>query len=220
MTGKEDVLVERFKSDERYSKALRRRFSQRSQPISLAHRHAGPSPVSNAPSFPGDSPYDRYRNGDDPNAISESVKRGKALFFSERLECFHCHGGFDFTGSVDYLDKGFAEVEFHNTGLYNLKGQFSYPRPISASTTSPTRTRTSANSKRPRCATSRFTTPLHARWQRRDVGGRDRPLTAPAAAPSRPNPTRGSASDNPNKSEFVKHFDLTAEERNDVSWNS
>src|ERR1035437_3651969 len=77
----------------------------------------------------GDSPYDRYKNGDDRNAISEPAKRGEALFFSERLECFHCHGGFNLTGTVDYLDKGFAEVEFHNTGLYNLAGKFSYPPP-------------------------------------------------------------------------------------------
>lgn len=46
-----------------------------------------------------------------------SPKRREGLFFNERLECFHCHGGFSFTGSVDYLDNGFAEVEFHNTGL-------------------------------------------------------------------------------------------------------
>ena len=30
---------------------------------------------------------------------------------------------------MDYLGKGFAEVEFHNTGLYNRKGKFSYPLP-------------------------------------------------------------------------------------------
>ena len=69
----------------------------------------------------------RAKKGDDPNAISASAKRGEALFFGEQLECFHCHGGFNFTGSVDYLGKGFAEVEFHDTGLYNLAGRFSYP---------------------------------------------------------------------------------------------
>jgi len=49
------------------------------------------------------------------------------LFFSERLECFHCHGGFNFTGTLNYLGKGIAEVEFHDTGLHDLKGKRSYP---------------------------------------------------------------------------------------------
>jgi cytochrome c peroxidase len=46
---------------------------------------------------------------------------------SEATECFHCHGGFNFTGTVDYEGKGFAEVEFHNNALYNIDGQGAYP---------------------------------------------------------------------------------------------
>lgn len=44
------------------------------------------------------SPYDRYRWQDDPNAISESAKRGEILFSSgERGGCFQCHGGWNFS---------------------------------------------------------------------------------------------------------------------------
>src|SRR5690606_31493864 len=75
----------------------------------------------------GDSPYDRYRRGEDPEAISVEAKRGESLFFSEKLECFHCHGGLNLTATINYFGKGFAEVEFHNTGLYNIAGEFSYP---------------------------------------------------------------------------------------------
>ncbi|MEO0410202.1 MAG: MbnH family di-heme enzyme [Cyanobacteria bacterium P01_A01_bin.135] len=73
------------------------------------------------------SPYDRYRYGGDPSAISASAKRGEALFNSERLECFHCHSGFNFSDSVKHERLAFEEVAFHNTGLYNLNGSGAYP---------------------------------------------------------------------------------------------
>jgi cytochrome c peroxidase len=53
-----------------------------------------------------DSPYDRFRAGDD-NALSEAALRGFDLFFGEKGDCFHCHGGTHFT-----------DDEPRNTGLY------------------------------------------------------------------------------------------------------
>ena len=57
----------------------------------------------------------------------DSAKRGLDLFFSEELECFHCHGGFNFSQSTIHQGKAFTEIEFHNTGLYNIDGQGAYP---------------------------------------------------------------------------------------------
>ena len=128
MSGKEAVLLERLKGDALYRKLFAQAFPSEVDPFSI-HSITQAIASFERTILSGDSPYDRYRLGDDPEAIPESAKRGEALFFSERLECFHCHGGFNLTGTVDYLDKGFAEVEFHNTGLYNLKGTFSYPPP-------------------------------------------------------------------------------------------
>jgi cytochrome c peroxidase len=48
---------------------------------------------------------------------------------TKAIAFLHCRGGFNFTGSVDYLGKGFAEVEFRISGLYNRKGRFSYQEP-------------------------------------------------------------------------------------------
>jgi len=73
------------------------------------------------------SPYDRYTYEGDPSALSEAALRGKELFFSERLECFHCHGGFNFSDSVTHAGSTFTETMFHNTGLYNLGGTGAYP---------------------------------------------------------------------------------------------
>jgi cytochrome c peroxidase len=44
----------------------------------------------------GNSPYDRYKAGDH-QALSESAKRGLALFESERVNCVTCHVGHNFT---------------------------------------------------------------------------------------------------------------------------
>ena len=75
----------------------------------------------------GNSPYDRYRFGGDRTAISEAAKRGEKLLNSERLECFHCHGGVNFTDSVMHERLAFKEIAFHNTGLYNIDDKGAYP---------------------------------------------------------------------------------------------
>jgi cytochrome c peroxidase len=74
------------------------------------------------------SPYDRYHYNREDDAISDSAKRGETLFFNQHLSCFRCHGGFNFSG--DSAGEGRRrEVEFHNTGLYNVPGKVSYPAP-------------------------------------------------------------------------------------------
>jgi cytochrome c peroxidase len=76
------------------------------------------------------SPYDRYRYGNDPNAISDAAKRGEILFFSgERTACFQCHGSWNLNGALRYDGGSPPRVAFLNTGLYNIRGDFSYPAP-------------------------------------------------------------------------------------------
>jgi cytochrome c peroxidase len=75
------------------------------------------------------SPYDSYHYGGDDAAEPEAAKRGEILFFSQPLRCFRCHGGFNFSDATAAAGNPFREVEFHNTGLYNLTGRFSYPAP-------------------------------------------------------------------------------------------
>jgi cytochrome c peroxidase len=75
------------------------------------------------------SPYDRYHYGGDDTAVTESTKRGEILFFSQQLSCFRCHGGFNFSGDSVSERHAVTELEFHNTGLYNLPGALSYPAP-------------------------------------------------------------------------------------------
>src|SRR5215831_15377880 len=76
------------------------------------------------------SPYDRYRYGNDSNAISDSAKRGEVLFFSgQKTGCLRCHGSWNFNGPLQYEGGITPRVVFDNTGLYNIPGAFSYPLP-------------------------------------------------------------------------------------------
>ena len=53
----------------------------------------------------------------DRGAHSESARRGEALFFSERANCFRCHPAPHFTDTYRTADLPFDEIAFHNIGL-------------------------------------------------------------------------------------------------------
>ncbi|MFT6270485.1 MAG: cytochrome c peroxidase [Alphaproteobacteria bacterium] len=74
-----------------------------------------------------DSPFDDYAYRQQDNALNNAELRGLELFFSERTECFHCHGGFNFTQSSKHPFQPLDLRPFHNTGLYNTDGKGSYP---------------------------------------------------------------------------------------------
>lgn len=122
--GHEDRLVALLR-EERYSALAREAFPNDADPHSLLNAvRAIAAFVRTITSF--DSPYDRYLRGDSA-AISASAVRGMDLFFSEELECFHCHGGFNFTDSTTHINSRVERVGYHNTGLYNLDDNGAYP---------------------------------------------------------------------------------------------
>ncbi len=76
----------------------------------------------------GDSPLDRYLYRDDRAALSPAAVNCMQLFFSKRLRCSECHGGFNLSGPVDFaVAKNHPKPAFHNTGLYDVDGAGSYP---------------------------------------------------------------------------------------------
>jgi len=77
----------------------------------------------------GNSPFDAFLYGGHKNAISAEARRGYELFNSEKLECFHCHVGFNLSDHVTYRDKPFIDRPYHNTGLYDTDGAGAYPEP-------------------------------------------------------------------------------------------
>lgn len=76
------------------------------------------------------APYDRYRLDRGETALSAAARRGETIFFSQPQSCFRCHGGFNLSGAIATEGhRGDGDVEFHNTGLYNIAGALSYPAP-------------------------------------------------------------------------------------------
>lgn len=128
MSGKETLLFDRLRAEPRYRDLFPAAFPGDADPFSLSNLTKAIASFERT-LISGRSPYDRYRSGEDPRALSAAARRGETLFFSETTECFHCHGGFNFTQTVDYAGKGFAEIEFHNNGLYNIDGKGGYPAP-------------------------------------------------------------------------------------------
>ena len=74
-----------------------------------------------------DSPYDRFQYGGDTSAMSAEARRGMALFFAEKTECYHCHGGVNFSVSFVSAESTTLPEAFFNTGLYNIDGTGAYP---------------------------------------------------------------------------------------------
>ena len=124
MVGHEKELLARLSESEEYKAFFAAAFPESDGRIDLRNvTRAIAAFERTLLSF--NAPYDRYKHGE-PNAISNSAKRGEQLFFGERLECYHCHDGVSFTDNDKQEGQAFEEKGFHNTGLYNEDGKGSY----------------------------------------------------------------------------------------------
>lgn len=125
MAGHEEDIVALLRSEPFYRANLQLAFPADSDPASVLNAvRAIAVFVRSIVSF--DAPYDRFLRGD-ASAMSASAQRGMELFFSERLECFHCHGGFNFTDSSTHESATVESIGYHNNGLYNIGGEGGYP---------------------------------------------------------------------------------------------
>ena len=125
LAGREDELLERLRADARYPALFEEAFPRDADPITIMNvTHALASFQRSILS--ARSPYDRYLQGEE-DAISDAAKRGAALFHEEEAECFHCHGGFLLSSSVDHAGNVFDQATFQNNGLYDVDGRGAYP---------------------------------------------------------------------------------------------
>jgi len=209
----EQRFAELLRSEARYARLVARAFPSDKDPHSLLNGvRAIAAFVRTINSF--DAPYDRYLAGE-ADAISASAERGMELFFSERLECFHCHGGFNFTDSTTHANTDVERVGYHNTGLYNLGNTGAYPSDNTGLFDMTGERRDMGRFKAPSLRNIAVTAPyMHdgsvatladviANYER---GGR---LIAEG-------PLAGDGRLSPFKSEFVTGFELTDEERADL----
>ncbi|MCI0516208.1 MAG: di-heme enzyme [Woeseiaceae bacterium] len=210
VVGRENEILALLRQDPYYSSAVPQAFPGDADPYSLLNLlRAIASFVRSIVSF--DSPYDRYLHGD-ASALSTSAVRGMALFFSERLECFHCHGGVQFTDSSTHADSVIESVGFHNNGLYNIAGTGAYPPDNTGLFDITGERRDMGRFKAPTLRNISVTAPymhdgsletLDAVIRHYEAGGRS------IAQGSR----AGDGSRNPYKSPFIKGFSLSDQER-------
>ena len=213
MAGREASILEILRNDEHYRHAFPATFAGDSDPYSILNTvRALASFVRTIVSF--DSPYDRYLRGDD-EALTAGQIRGVNLFFSERLECFHCHGGFNFTDSSTHSDTLVQSVGFHNNGLYNIDGSGLYPPDNTGLYDLTGERRDMGRFKAPTLRNIAVTAPymhdgsiatLPEVIDHYERGGRM----------IEEGPYAGDGSRNPYRSEFVRGFDLTPGERADL----
>ena len=121
----EDGLLARLKGEARYQEKFQLAFPGEKEPFTIGNVVRALATFQRT-LISADSPYDRYQGGD-RSAMSASAIRGMDLFFSERLECFHCHSGFNFSDSVSSPEFPFNERPFHNNGMYNVNNTGAYP---------------------------------------------------------------------------------------------
>lgn len=120
-----EIVLQRIKDESRYENLFNSAFPLDGDPIHYENiRNAITSFVRGMVSF--DTAFDRYELGD-ALALNESEQRGRQLFFSEDLECFHCHGGYNLSDSTMDRTMTFIERPFHNTGLFNINDTGAYP---------------------------------------------------------------------------------------------
>ncbi|MDJ0917360.1 MAG: di-heme enzyme [Woeseiaceae bacterium] len=211
--GLEEQLTALFRDDERYADLFREAFPTQERPGTVINMVRAISAFTRSiVSFR--SPYDAWLAGD-AVAISESAQRGEALFFSERLECFHCHGGFNFTDSTTHEDARVARFGYHNTGLYNLGNTGAYPADNPGLIDITGKRRDMGKFRAPTLRNISVTAPymhdgsiatLEGVIEHYARGGR---LIEDG-------PNAGDGNVNPFKSEFIRGFDLSDSEKQDL----
>lgn len=123
LTGNEEIVLARFDTDD-YKALFEDAFGDEQINLDRIVKSLA-SYVRSLTSF--NAAFDDYAYNQNDDAMNESQLRGMALFFSERLECFHCHGGFNFTQSSQHAFQQLDLRPFHNTGLYDIDGNGAYP---------------------------------------------------------------------------------------------
>lgn len=214
LAGMDDEIRARLRAVPTYRRLFRRAFPEAGGEISIATIVRALAAFQRTIVSVG-SPYDRYRHEGDVDAVPEAAIRGEALFFSERLECHHCHNGLHLSDTVLHERNRIGEIAFHNTGLYNLGNRGAYPAPNTGIAEITGRAEDMGRFRAPSLRNVALTAPymhdgsiatLDGVIDHYAAGGRT--ITT--------GPLAGVGRDNPLKSAFVPGFTLSERERADL----
>lgn len=201
------TILQRFKDDETYQILFAEAFPEDVAPFTLVNVNFALA------SFTRSLISDR--SAFDKGELSESARRGEALFFSEKMECFHCHNGFNFSSSSITTNTRFPERVFFNNGLYNINGDGSYPEAIQGKFKVTNDWNDMGAFRPPTLRNIELTAPymhdgsiatLGEVLDMYAAGGRD----------IKSGELQGDGRQNPFKSDFVSGFEMTPEEKQDL----
>lgn len=119
-------VLQRVKDAPLYADKFRRAFPGEAQPIHWINIKKSIASFQRS-LISTNSRYDRQVQG--RGTLTEQEQRGLQLFFGEKAECFHCHGSANFNDQLVHAATRVLETPFHNTGLYNVGGDGSFPVP-------------------------------------------------------------------------------------------
>jgi cytochrome c peroxidase len=212
--GSEAELVQRLSSIAEYEPLFGTAFPGEPEPISALNVARALSTFERT-LISGNSAYDRWSYGGEESALSDSARRGFELFFSERLECFHCHLGFTFSDQVRYSGQAFPAALFHNTGLYNIDDSGAYPAPNTGIFDLTQDPADMGKFKAPTLRNIALTAPY---MHDGSIGTLGEVLDHYAAGGRTisDGPNAGAGSENPLRSDLIRGFELSASERVDV----
>ncbi len=214
LEGSGEAMIRRLTADRRIEALFAAAFPQEQDRIRLDNVLKALAAFERT-LISGNSAYDRWLYRDERAAVSEAARRGMRLFFSERLGCFKCHSGFNFSAAVTFDDASPRELEFHNTGLYNLGGKGAYPSSNRGLVEHTSRPRDMGRFRAPTLRNVAVTAPymhdgsiatLPEVLDHYAAGGRS----------IESGPLAGVGRDNPYKSSLVTGFSLTVREKEDV----
>jgi cytochrome c peroxidase len=123
ITGYEDEVIARFSTD-LYRPLFKEAFGDDEVDLDRIVKSLSAF-VRSLISF--GSAFDQYANLGMDDAMTEQEIRGMDVFFSEEFDCHHCHGGFNFTQSIDEDEEIDEHRPFHNIGMFNIDGKGAYP---------------------------------------------------------------------------------------------
>lgn len=208
------AILRRFTDDPDYPALFAAAFPEDDDPVTIDRIVQAISSFERT-LISGNTPYDRYVQTGDETAMSAAARRGMALFFSERAECYHCHAGPNFSTSFRSATTDAGPPDFQNNGLYALDAAGAYPTGNGGLYEFTGDPRDQGKFRVPTLRNIALTAPymhdgsittLAEVVEHYAAGGR---LTAEG-------PLAGDGRLNPNKSTLVRPFEITAEERADM----
>ncbi len=122
--GNQQAILQRFRDDPDYVQRFGQVFPDEEQPITIENIIKAISAFQRG-LISANSRYDQHLQR--KIVLTEAEERGKRLFFSEQAQCSQCHGSFNFNDQVVSADTQDVAAPFHNTGLYNLDANGSFP---------------------------------------------------------------------------------------------